>query len=217
MKLFVIRISIALIILGLFNGLNILNAATLGQVVETGEKKISASVKSQKKIDKDVEASNQLLEEFRNVNQQIDGLKFYTQQLTAQVGNQQEIIDNLDYSISQISTIERQLPTLIQNMVSTLGQFVELDAPFHLRERQQRVAQLKSNLVRADISQAEKFRQVLEAYKIEIEYGRKIDSYEDTIELDGQSRQVNILRVGRIALMYQTHDRLKSGVWDRAK
>jgi hypothetical protein len=56
---------------------------------------------------------------------------------------------------------------------------------------------------------------VLDAYKIEIEYGRKIDSYEDTIELNGQSRQVTILRVGRIALLYQTRDRLQSGLWGR--
>ncbi|MFT5505134.1 MAG: hypothetical protein ACI8XC_002853 [Gammaproteobacteria bacterium] len=204
-----------LVILCLLVGFNSVNAATLNQVTEISGKKISASAKSQQKIDKNVAATNKLLEEYRNLNHQIDGLKFYSNQLSQQIDSQQKIIDDVEYSMSRISTIERQLPALIQNMVSTLEQFVTLDAPFHLEERHQRVDQLKSNLTRADLSQAEKFRQVLEAYKIEIEYGRKIDSYEATIELNDQPRQVTILRVGRVALLYQTRDRLQSGLWDR--
>jgi hypothetical protein len=74
---------------------------------------------------------------------------------------------------------------------------------------------LRNNQERADISVAEKFRQVLEAYKIESEYGRKIDTYKDTLTVGGQEREVNVLRVGRIALMYQTTDTELSGAWDQ--
>ena len=48
-----------------------------------------------------------------------------------------------------------------------LETFVELDVPFHMEERMQRIEFLRNNLDRSDVSIAEKFRQVLEAYKIE--------------------------------------------------
>jgi hypothetical protein len=92
---------------------------------------------------------------------------------------------------------------------------VELDVPFHLEERKQRIAFLRSNLDRSDVSVAEKFRQVLEAYKIENEYGRKIDAYKGSIEIDGVERDVNFLRVGRISFLYQTTDTEMSGAWDQ--
>jgi len=209
------KIYTMILILATLPGLNLAQAATLDQVIDTNQKKNEDSAKSQLQIDKQVEATSQLLEKYRNLHQQVAGLRLYTDQLSQQVESQEKIINDVEYSISQVSIIERQLPALIENMVVTLERFVSLDEPFHIQERNQRVKQLKANLSRADLSQAEKFRQVLEAYKIEIEYGRKIDSYEDTIELNGQSRQVNILRVGRIALLYQTRDRLQSGLWNR--
>jgi len=105
---------------------------------------------------------------------------------------------------------------LVVRMIDGLEQFVMLDVPFHIGERQERVAFLRRNLDRADVTVAEKFRQVLEAYKIESEYGRKIDSYKGTVEIDGTERDVNFLRIGRIALLYQTTDTEISGAWDQA-
>ena len=66
-----------------------------------------------------------------------------------------------------------------------------------------------------DITAAERFRKVLEAYEIENAYGRSLDSYTDTLNVDGLDRNVDILRVGRVALYYQTQDGEKSGVWDQ--
>ena len=64
---------------------------------------------------------------------------------------------------------------------------------------------------------AEKFRQVLEAYKIENEYGRKIDSYKGVATVNGAERDVNFLRIGRIGLLYQTTDGKVSGAWDKTQ
>ena len=61
---------------------------------------------------------------------------------------------------------------------------------------------------------AEKFRQVLEAYQIENDYGRKIDTYQRIVEIDGQQREVDILRMGRVALVAQTKDATTTAVWD---
>ena len=104
---------------------------------------------------------------------------------------------------------------LVVRMLDGLERFVELDVPFHMEEREQRIEFLRNNIDRADLSIAEKFRQVLEAYKIENEYGRKIDAYKGSVEIDGAQREVNFLRVGRIALLYQTTDTELSGAWDQ--
>jgi transcriptional regulator len=192
-----------------------LSADTLKDIVDSNEAKVEAASKSQKTIDGIHTETDTLLEQYRNTNSQIDALQIYNDQLRKQLVSQQQIVTELDDSIARVAIIERQLPGLMQQMLDTLQEFVDLDAPFHRAERQQRIVQLHSSMARADISLAEKFRQLLEAYKIENEYGRKIDSYEDTVEIDGEPRKVNILRVGRVALLYQTRDRMHSGVWDR--
>jgi hypothetical protein len=50
-----------------------------------------------------------------------------------------------------------------------------------------------------------------------MEYGRKLDNYKDTIEIEGQQREVNVLRVGRLALVYQSSDESLTGAWDNNK
>jgi len=115
-----------------------------------------------------------------------------------------------------VTVIQRQMTPLVVRMIDGLEQFVDLDVPFHIQERKDRVAFLRRNLDRSDVTVAEKMRQVLEAYKIENEYGRKIDSYKGTVDINGSERDVNFLRIGRIALLYQTTDTEVSGAWDQA-
>ena len=61
---------------------------------------------------------------------------------------------------------------------------------------------------------AEKFHQIIEAYQIENEYGRKIDSYQDIVSLDGREQEVDVLRIGRIAMVCQSKDTKTSARWD---
>src|SRR5690606_11143641 len=79
-----------------------------------------------------------------------------------------------------------------------------------------RIAKLRDLMDDADVTISEKFRQVLEIYSIESEYERKIDTYEDTLEVEGEPLNVNILAIGRIALMYQTADGSQTGAWDKS-
>jgi hypothetical protein len=65
------------------------------------------------------------------------------------------------------------------------------------------------------VTSAEAFRQVLELYSIELQYGRGIESYSDTIEVNGSEREVDILRIGRVALIYQSTDGAETGAWNK--
>lgn len=187
---------------------------TLDEILQVGQAKTTAAQESQRRIDRLANETNDLLQQFRTVSRQIEDLRVYNSQLERQIANQVEILDDLAQSIEDVTIIERQIQPLVLRMLDGLEQFVELDKPFNLERRRQRLADLRANQDRADISVAEKFRQVLEAYKIESEYARSIDVYTETLDVAGREREVNVLRVGRIALMYQTTDTELSGAWD---
>lgn len=188
---------------------------TLDNILKEGQAMTTAGVQSQKRIDKLQEETSDLYQEFRSVNREIDGLRVYNRQLERQINNQLKVIEDLTRSVDQVTVRERQMQPLILRMLDSLEQFVELDVPFLKDERQERITQLRNIQERADVSVAEKFRQVLEAFKIEAEYGRNSIVYEDSLNIDGSEKQVNMLMVGRIALVYQTKDWELTGVWDQ--
>ncbi|MEM7466545.1 MAG: DUF3450 domain-containing protein [Pseudomonadota bacterium] len=199
--------------LGLCATTNI-TAQTLNQIQQEGEQKLVEAEQSQKRIDKIVEGAQERLIQYQALEKQIDGLKQYNEQLTTQVASQDDLITRFDASISQVSLIERQMAPLVTRMADSLEKFVDVDLPFNTSERQERIAFIKENLVAADVDVAEKFRQVIEAYQIENEYGRKIDSFQDIVTLNGTEHEVDVLRVGRIAMVCQTKDTTISARWD---
>lgn len=187
---------------------------TLDAVLQVGQTKTTLAQESQKRIDRLAQETDDLTQEFKAVSKEIEGLRVYNAQLEKQVAAQLQVIKDLDASIEQVTVVERQIQPLIMRMLDALEQFIALDKPFLLEERQGRIQMLRDNQDRADISVSEKFRQVLEAYKIESDYGRFLNEYSATLNVGGQDREVNILQVGRVSLMYQTTDTELSGAWD---
>ena len=190
-------------------------ADTLDSILAVGKSKNAAARKSQTKIDRLADETRDLLSEFKTVSKQVDGLKVYNTRLQRQIENQLARIEGIDESISNSTIISRQMMPLVIRMIDGLQKFVELDVPFAMKERQQRVNFLRANVDRSDLTVAEKFRQVLEAYKIENEYGRKIDASKGSVEIGDVERDVNFLQVGRIAYLYQTTDTKLSGAWNQ--
>jgi hypothetical protein len=191
-------------------------ANTLDSVLAVGKAKNVAAAKSQVKIDRLADETRDLLTEYKTVTKQVDGLKVYNERLQRQIENQMARIAIIEENIDNSTIIARQMTPLVIRMIDGLESFVELDVPFQKEERLQRVKYLRDNLDRADVSVSEKFRAVLEAYNIELQYGRGIDTYRGSIDLGGNEREVDFLRVGRIALAYQTTDGALSGAWDNS-
>ena len=54
----------------------------------------------------------------------------------------------------------------------------------------------------------------MEAYQIENDYGNSTEAYEETLTIDGESRNYNMLRIGRIGLYFQSDDTRITGRWD---
>ena len=195
----------------------ILPAQTLSQVLEAQTERTLISQSSQERVDKIVQQTRSLEDKYRASLKEIEGLLIYNQLLDLQIENQERVMIDLEKSIVMVSIINRQIVPVMTRMIESLEQFISLDVPFLKEERANRVKTLKEIMVRQDVTVAEKYRKVTEAYQIENDYGRTIETYKDTLEVDGAILELDFLRVGRISLMYQSVDGKVSGVWNQKK
>ncbi|MXZ56612.1 MAG: DUF3450 domain-containing protein [Gammaproteobacteria bacterium] len=157
-----------------------------------------------------------LKHKYRNKLKTIDGLKVHNRSLDLQIAKQKDDIEVLRESIAEVDLIQSEITPLMARMIEGLDNFIKLDKPFELEERTQRVADLREVVNRYDVEISEKFAQVLRAYEIESDFGRTMDVSQKKLALppDGEEHNVNILRVGRIALVYQTLQGDETGWWN---
>jgi Protein of unknown function (DUF3450) len=174
-----------------------------------------AAVASQQKVDAMQDKAQDAAGKYLQALAETESLKKYNDQLGKQVKSQEEEIASIDKQLTEIETTVREVQPLMQKMVDTLGQFVSLDVPFLLDERTNRVQGLKDMMQRADVTVSEKYRRILEAYQIELEYGRTLDAYEGKLGNGADAKTVEFVRLGRVSLMYQTLDGKETGYWDQ--
>ena len=173
-----------------------------------------AGRQTQGRIDTLSDKARTMLDEYRRAKDQAASLAVYNKQLAKQVDSQTEELDSINRQLSNIDQTKRSFVPFMVRAIDTLDMFVKRDLPFLDAERTQRVAGLRDLMGRADVTTAEQFRQIMTAYQTEIDYGRNIGTYEGELALDGEPRTVQFLRVGRVALLYQTLDGRETGYWD---
>ena len=170
---------------------------------------------SQEKItDLSVE-TQELLGEYRLVLQQIDRLIAYNDYVERLITDQEEQIVDINRQLQNFALIERGIVPLMLESIETLDRFIDLDVPFLLEERKDRVNRLRVIMNESDITVSEKFRQIMDAYQIETSFGSDIEAYTGFLEINGESRQVDFLRIGRTSLTYQTPDQKETGFWNK--
>jgi hypothetical protein len=135
--------------------------------------------------------------------------------MTAQTNGQTATLDDIALSMDQVDVINRQIFPLMERMIDGLQQSVALDIPFLMDERVKRIANLSDIMERSDVSVAEKFRKVMEAYQIELDYGTSNEWYRQSLDIGGAVREYNMLRVGRIGLYFQSDDTNITGWYNR--
>lgn len=188
-------------------------AQTLRNVEAEQKEADKAARTSQEQINDILEKKQDLAGRYAQVVAETESLNKYIEQLSVQVKSQDEEIAGIEQQLLDIETTNREVQPLMQKMVDTLEEFVALDVPFLLEERTERVSKLKELMVRSDIAISEKYRRILEAYQIELEYGRTLEAYEGRVG----EKTVEFVRLGRISLMYQTLDEAETGYWDAQK
>ncbi|CAI8256182.1 MAG: Uncharacterised protein [SAR92 bacterium MED-G29] len=192
-------------------------ASEVSDVLKAGASKVQAAKSAQTKVDRIADQTDGLLQEFKQVNKQIESLRVYNSQLERQIDSQKQMMSELKESIENATIIERGISPLMLSMLKGIEDFIALDTPFKKEQRQGAIDDLYVNMDSAKFSAAEKFRQILEVYDIESEYSLSLESYRDMVDInaDGSEVEVEMLRVGRVALMYQTKDKSQTGAWNK--
>jgi hypothetical protein len=211
------RISVALIATGFIAVSGSVLAQSVDQVLQAEDRRLNLAQQSQERINNIVEGTRSLEDQYRAINKEIDGLKVYNRLMTAQTGGQTADLDDIALSMDQVDVINRQIFPMMERMIDGLAQSVNLDVPFLMEERQGRIGTLEDTMERSDVSVAEKFRKVMEAYQIENDYGTSSETYTQSLTLDGVTRSYNILRVGRVGLFFQSDDAKITGRWDNTE
>ena len=184
-------------------------------IINIGLNRDKEGASSQKKIDGLAENTDKAIADYHQERKNVETLKKFNDRLRRTLQAQQVAMKKLERSIEDASLIERQIVPLMLSMIDGLEKFIAADMPFKLEERTARIERIKGYLTNANISAAERFRQVLEAYAIESDYGQSVDTFVEELQVAGVTKTVNILQVGRAGMYYQTTNGQESGYWDK--
>ncbi|AXH08792.1 hypothetical protein CP960_05505 [Malaciobacter halophilus] len=165
----------------------------------------------QNRIDNLDEKTQELFSEYKYTNAELKNSRIYNNQLRKILDSQKKELKDIDQQLVDIEKTQKNIFPLMLKMVDSLEKLVQMDTPFLLEERTNRIQRLKQSLNKSDIKTAEKYRIILEAFKIEYDYSNNIETYQDKID----NKTYNFLRLGRTALYYQSLDLKEYGYWNK--
>lgn len=184
----------------------------VGKALDLTQQTQRAAADSQHRVDQLDDQTRALLERYRAASWQSQQLNAYAEQLNGLLTQQAAELTALKAQLADLDRAGQDLLPLMLRMTDSLEQFVKLDLPFLQDERQQRIAALKQTLSDPQSSSGEKFRRILEAYQIEIDYGRSLGVEQARIG----DAQMDMLRVGRVALYAISPNGDEGRVWNAA-
>lgn len=188
---------------------------TLDEVLQEGISTNVIAQESQERINEIVGDTDKLIGQYKNVLKTVDGLKVYNAQMERSIERQMQAMEELTENIKNVTDVKRQVEPLLDRMIDGLESFIRNDLPFQMETRLAGLERVKDLMTNPDVDSSERFRSVFELYQIESDYGRVFQSYQQTMDVNGQERIVDMLMVGRVALLYQTTDGTVSGAYNK--
>lgn len=193
------------------------SAGAVDQAVQEREEVQEQSRQSQQQIDQFASDTEDMAQRYREILRNIEQTKAYNEQLRKQLAQQEEQLASFHQQIDEVEETQRNIVPLMSRMIEVLEELIEVDSPFLPQERKARLTALQEMMYRPDVTLPDKFRRIMEAYQIEMDYGRNIEAYEGELARDnGNTLTVEFLRLGRLGLYYQTLNGEESGYWDDA-
>ncbi|KPK61060.1 MAG: hypothetical protein AMJ59_03655 [Gammaproteobacteria bacterium SG8_31] len=175
----------------------------------------AGSAKSQQRIAQLADQTSELIGEYRLALQKLDRVKIYNGHLQTLVNDQESEKANVQRQLEDFQVVQTDIVPLMFNMIDSLGKFIDADLPFNLVERRDRVDRLREMMDDSEITISEKYRKIMEAYQIEVGFGRDMEAVVGDLDVGGEPRKVEFLRIGRILLAYQTANKEETGFWNK--
>lgn len=192
-------------------------ALTARKASKSIEGQITTAQKAQKKIERWESDKAVILSDIRDMKVRSLWLDFQQEKHRNYLNKQQAVIDELKQKKIEARKIRMELEPFLEQLVYKLEAQVNDDLPFLMKERRERIAFLKESLADYHLDLSEKLRRVLEALRIEAEYGRTVERTEQMLKLNGAPSKVIVLRIGRIGLFFRSQEGKYIGRWNKQK
>jgi len=202
--------------LALLLNINIYAQEIVDETIGSQVSASSISQEAQLKIDNLDDESKEIYYEYKDTIAEYKSLKTYDDQLQQIINAQNDEVKSILQQIDSLDSTNKDILPFLKRMIDVLREFVLLDVPFLKKDRIQKIDELDSILLKANVTTAEKFRKVFETYQSEYNFGNTIETYSGTMEIDDSPMAVRYFRLGRIGYYYASLDYKKTGYWDDA-
>lgn len=172
------------------------------------------AAKSQTAVAASSDNTIQLQNDISALQDEVNNLKVYQTHLQGLIKSQNEEMKSFDTQLSQVDDTKQSVVPLMYAMLDGLASTIKHDRPIKQDSRQKRLLNLQQMMTQANISDAEKYRRILEAYQIELDYGTKLGTYTGKINTDGKTVMTEQLYVGRLSLIARTSDKQSYWAWN---
>jgi hypothetical protein len=196
--------------------------AQLNQAVSEAERATAAAAASQARIDRVADEAGDAFRDYRAALQTIERRELFVEQQRVFLQSQQNELTDLESQIGNVDEVLQGLTPMMFTMIDELESFIELDIPFLMDDRRERIVRLRELMDESpsDVPPAEKYRKIIEAYQIETDYGRFVAGFEGRFSddphasTDPDAPVVDYLRVGRVSLIYMFKDGSRMGIYN---
>lgn len=156
-----------------------------------------------------------LVDEIRDVQTTIAWYEYNIKKYNIYIDRLNRNIDVLRVKKLEARKVREGLEPYLEDVaVDGLEAFIASDLPFDSDEREMRIELLRNVMNDPHNSLAEKLRKVVEALEIEARFGLEATAEDGTLVLNGVETDVTILRLGRLAMFYQSLDGESVGWWN---
>ncbi|MEW5913328.1 MAG: DUF3450 domain-containing protein [Thermodesulfobacteriota bacterium] len=164
------------------------------------EQAVDARRQAQGLVDAWAPQRSKLMDQAERLEKELALVRRQRTKAEAYLAGQRAKIAEMERRLAEIARIRAGLEPVLDQTYQRLQALVTADLPFLSGERAQRLAELRRTLNDYDAGLAEKARRLLEALAIEARYGSTVSVSQAELPLEGHTRQVNLLRLGRLGL-----------------
>ncbi|NNC37775.1 MAG: DUF3450 family protein [Hyphomonadaceae bacterium] len=107
------------------------------------------------------------------------------------IARQEAELASLEEQLAGLEDVKAAVPPMVEKMTAAIGDEISADFPFQLEERMARLGQLQDMVGNPEAKLVEKLRKALSVYKIEVNYGQSLESYQGNHPITPTIRQGN--------------------------
>ncbi|WP_233205300.1 DUF3450 domain-containing protein [Alkalicaulis satelles] len=183
--------------------------AQLDEALRVARQSTQDGAQAQEQINQLADAADNAERQYLATREEIESQRIFLEQQRVFLLSQENELTALRSQLERVGSIEVDLAPMLLDMYVALEEFIDSDMPFQLDVRRTRLDRIQTALGDANISAAERYRLLLNAYEIEMGYGRSLRAYSEEVEVDGTPQEANILQIGRVALVRDIGGRLE--------